>query len=194
MNTIRPNVVYIGTGGIVFDRTRAAEIARERFPTEPASEPTVTIVDLSGSLPTPAVIKELILPLGQQIRGGQLGDMRLVISTPDDAAADFIGYLAHDYNLAMYIAPSAERLSEARPVGDLTLTDLKTLERVLMGGTSGVTAADFARQASLEANAANNRLANLAKEGYLFRIGRPRSEGDLYVDPRSAAVEPRVAR
>jgi DNA-binding MarR family transcriptional regulator len=186
---IESRLVYIGTGGVVYDRGHAAEIAQRRFPNAPADEPTVTIIDLSGALPTPAALKELVVPLGQQIRGGQLGQMRLVVSTPDDAMADFIGYLAHDYKLSLFVAPSAERLSEARAVGDLTLTQGRTLDQVLlMGGTSGITAADFARRISLEPAAANNRLATLARDGYLFRISRSRSDGDLFLDPRSAVT------
>lgn len=181
--------MHVGTGGVLADRARAAEIRRSVAPTMRVDTPTVAVLDLSGSIPTPAALKELLVPLAQRVRGGEYGPLVLAVTTPDRDLADFVGYLASDYELSLFVAPSPERLREAVPVGDLTVTERATLESVLsIGGTSGVTSSVLANNLGIELTAAGNRLVNLAHEGYLLRFVRSRREGDLYLDPRAMPV------
>jgi hypothetical protein len=107
----------------------------------------------------------------------------VVLCTEDEATRDIVRALAHTYDLALFVAPSVERLAEAEPLGSLTATEQETLEILRrLGGR--VTVANFAAASGLETNAATNRLMNVSNKGFVHRIERPRREGHLFVDPR----------
>lgn len=180
-------VVFVGTVGVVHDRKAAATLREERFPPTAAQGPTVAVLDLSGMIPTPGVLQELLVPLAQKIRGGAYGPLVLVVCTTDQAVADVVGYLAKAHDLAMFVTSAPENLRDAHPVGDLTPADLASFETLAdLGGQA--TASQFALRAGLEQTAAGNRLVNLAKKGYIYRTARSRREGDLFIDPRSGVA------
>ena len=69
------------------------------------------------------------------------------------------------------------------PAGDLTRADFETLEEL---GSSGsvTTVSSLAGAFGLQPTAANNRLVNVERKGFVLRVRRGRDEGDLFVDPR----------
>ena len=147
----------------------------------------VLVFDLAGIVFTPASLQELILPLVQRIRGGEYGNFRIVITTPDSGVRDFISYMAEVHHLPLYLAESPFNLRDATPVGAITETEKSTLDTInFLGGH--VTASRLAATEGLNPSAAANRLANLDRDGYLLRQPRGRREGDLYIEPRSATT------
>lgn len=143
-------------------------------------------IDLEGRFPAAGVLIELVVPLVQDARSGRLGPVAVVICSSDEGVRDTLRALAYQYRLALFVAPSVEQLGEAEPVGDLTETDLETLETLRrLGGR--VTVASFATETGLGAPAATNRLVNLQQKGYLQRVDRARRAGVVYLDPRAAA-------
>jgi DNA-binding CsgD family transcriptional regulator len=179
-------LLFIGTGGVVADVGRAIELRDEQLlpPTELQGQTTI-VLDLGVATLTPGPLRELIVPLGQRIKGGVYGNARLIIATTDLALAELIGLLADTYELPLYIAKSSEErhVSEAMPAGSLTPTERDTLATVIaLGGRT--TAVSLAEQIGIEPTAVNNRLANIYRKGYLYRYERPRRMGDVYIDPR----------
>jgi hypothetical protein len=177
-------VVALGTGrGVWTDRHEAARWRDLYFPPTAVERPTIAILDLTGVFPTPGVLQDFILPIAQGVRGGVYGPLMLVVRTHDDGVADFLSYLAKQYGLSIFTISSAEPSSGVQAVGNLTSTDQTTLHlMVQLGGT--VTASELARTVGIEPTAAGNRLVNLFKKGFLFRVAQPRREGDVFVEPR----------
>jgi hypothetical protein len=85
--------------------------------------PTIAVLQLSAE-PTIATLREFLLPLGQRIRGGEYGQLFLVVRSDDDAVADFVRYLSREYNLPIFVGPSSSGADAAvTPAGDLTSTE-----------------------------------------------------------------------
>lgn len=182
-----------GTRGILVDRCQATFLRDHFLPPTAVPEPTVAVLDLTGVFPSPSFLQDMILPLAQRIHGGVYGQLKLAVITHDTGVADFLGYLAHVHNLALFVAtwsdllsPAMLALHDAQPVGDLTSTERTTLNVLVeLGGTA--TASDLARVTGIEPTAAGNRLVNLTEKGFLYRFAQPQREGYIYVDPRSAS-------
>jgi hypothetical protein len=174
-----------GTAGPLVDRALVS-VWREKW-LEPSgvNEPTVLAVNLEGRFPSPAVLLELVAPLGRAARGRTLGQLAFVLCTGDEGLREVLRALAQAYDLSLFIAPSVERLSEAEPLGSLTPTEHETLD-VLRRLGGRVTVANFAEATGLEAPAATNRLVNVFQKGFVHRVERPRREGLLFLDPRVA--------
>ena len=156
-------------------------------------DPQVFVLDLAGIALTPLALRELILPLAQRIRGGEYGEVRLVICTTDSGVADFVRYMAQVHQLPLFLAHSPSDLRAGAPVGDLTKTESSTLDAIVMLGGQ-VTASELAAQEGIGHSAATNRLVKLDREGYLFRYSRSRREGDIYIEPRSMTAVPIESR
>lgn len=144
------------------------------------------MINLEGGFFSPGTLKEMILPLGQAIRSGAYGPTVLIIVTSDDGTVDFLEALALRYDLSLFISPSPDApLTEARPIGALTTTEMETFALVRRAGGE-VTSSRVADLAGIEPNAAVNRLSGLVRKGYVHRVSRPRREGDTFVDLMSA--------
>lgn len=185
--TVDRRVLRIGNPtGDLTDPLDVSRLRDEKLPPTAFAEPTVAVLDLNGKLFSPSSLRELIVPLGQRIRGGVYGNLRIVVVTADYATREFLDLLARHHEIPLYVAPSTEvsDVSRAEPLGCLTSGSAETL-RELVGAGWNVTASSFAKLVGIEPTAATNRLVNLEREGYLYRIRRHRNEGDLFVDPRA---------
>jgi hypothetical protein len=154
-------------------------------PTAMESGPTTFVVDLTGVQLTTGALRELIVPLGQRLRGGVFGDVRVVVATHDTDDAEIIGLLARQHELPLFVSVSAspDDVARARPVGAITATDVETLDELgRIGGSATVSV--LANAFGIEPTAANNRLVGLARKGYVYRFERDRRKGDLFFDPR----------
>jgi DNA-binding Lrp family transcriptional regulator len=185
MNAPTWRVMFIGTGGVLNDTDRAAELREHHLPPTALEGLTTVVLDLSGMTPTPAALREIVVPLGQRLRGGVYGATMLVVATPDKAVAEVIDLLAGAYGLSLYLAESSssEDIRRARPAGDLTATEKQTLAALAAAGGRATVAA-LSERVGIEPTAVNNRLAKLDSKGYIYRYRRPRRVGDLYLDPR----------
>lgn len=169
------------------DRHEIAHSRNESFPPTASTREQVFLINLEGGFFSPGSLVEMILPLAQAIRTGVYGPTALAVITSDDSTIEFLEALATRHDLSFFISTSANQpLSEARPVGALTATEAETLALVRQGGGE-VTSSRVATMAGIEPNAAVNRVSGLVRKGYLHRINRPRSEGDVFVDLLSAA-------
>lgn len=183
--SLQPNLrlVSVGTGGILADRLNAAWIAQQYLPPTAFNERTTLLLDLKGMDATPGALQNLILPIAQKIRDGSCGPVKLVVATSDPAIAEFIRFLAQSHGLPIFLVSSPEDLHDARPAGKLTATEEETLSALLQlngAASSPIIAERFA----IELTAANNRLVNLEKKGYLFRITKGGRDADVFIDPR----------
>ena len=178
-------MLHIGTGGLVADPERVAELRDQRLPPTALPGFTTLVLDLSGMTPTPAVLRELIVTLGQRLRGGIYGSAKLIVATPDEAVAELTDLLAGAHNLPIFLAasPDPEDVARARPAG-LTVTEHQTLDELAAAGGLA-TVANLASRFGIEPTAVNNRLANLDRKGYVYRYQRSRRAGDVYMDPRA---------
>jgi DNA-binding MarR family transcriptional regulator len=151
------------------------------------------MVNLEGAFFSPGALMEMIVPLAQAIHNGSYGPTALLIITSDEGTVEFLEALAKRHDLSLFISPSpAEPLSEARPIGTLTATEMETLSLVRRKG-GAVTSSQMANLAGIESNAAVNRLSGLVRKGYLHRVSRSRTEGDAFVELLSAAEKPPTA-
>ena len=174
-----------GTAGPLVDRAAMARFREWVVQASGVKEPTVLALNLEGRFPSAPVLLELVVPLGRAARGRTFGPLAIVLCTEDNATREVLRALAETYDLALFVAPSAERLAEAEPLGSLSPTERETLE-VLRRLGGRVTVANFALATGLEPNAATNRLVSVAGKGFVHRVDRPRRDGSLYVDPRAA--------
>jgi hypothetical protein len=169
------------------DRHQAARFRNDNFPPTSSGREQVFLINLEGGFFSPGSLTEMILPLAQAIRSGVHGPTVLLVITSDDSTVEFLEALATRHDLSFFISPSTHQpLSEARPVGALTVTETETLALVRRSGGE-VTSSRVAILAGIEPNAAVNRVSGLVRKGYLHRVSRPRSEGDAFVDLLSAA-------
>jgi hypothetical protein len=172
-----------GTAGPLLDIDAVIDFRDNLLAPSGVREPTVLAINLEGRFPSPAVLMELVIPLGRVARSRTHGPLAVVLCTTDEAVRTIVRAVAETHDLALFLAPSADRLSEAEAVGTLTATERETLEILRrLGGR--VTVASFAEASGLEPSAATNRLVNVAKKGFVHRVERPRREGLLFVDPR----------
>lgn len=177
-------VDFAPTNGDLSDPRLVARLRDEQLPLTAFPLPTTLVLDLTGKLLSPSALKELIVPLGQRVRAGIYGDARLVVAIPDGAAREITGLLARQYQIPLYLAASPEVADVLRavPAGDLTEADFHTLEQTRALG-SVTTVSALAGASGLQPSAANNRLVNVERKGYVLRVRRGRDEGDLFVDP-----------
>ncbi len=181
-----PRRVYSTPTGDLSNPAQAIHVLKELVPETGQPGPHLAILDLSGKMLSPASLRELIVPLGQQIRGGTYGELKLVVVASDPAVLEQIGLLAREHSLPLFLATSRDpaEVEEATPVGDLTPAEFETLDQ--LHGLGGVaTVSGLAEAMDLEPSATNNRLVNVERKGYLHRIKRGRQQGDLFVDPRT---------
>jgi hypothetical protein len=180
-----PRRIYWTFTGDLSDPAQAAHVVAGLNPETGEPGPHLAILDLSGKLLSPASLRELIVSVGQKAQAGIYGDIKLVLVSSDPAVVEQANLLAREHQLPLFIASSRDpaAIEEAVPAGDLTLAERETLGALRrLGGLA--TVSRFAEAMDLEPSAATNRLVNVDRKGYLYRVERGRRLGDVFVDPR----------
>ena len=177
-----PRLVFqnVATGGVVVSPSVPTWVRNVAAEKAKGHEPAVLVLELGEAKFEAEVLLEMLTSLAREIRAGRFGEVLLVVATTQESVARITQMVAETENLPMYVASSSAHVAEARPAGRLTPTEknsLTTLDQ--LGGR--VTSSQFALATSLELTAAGNRLSNLARRGYVFRLARSRREGDEYV-------------
>lgn len=173
-----------GTGSAVWDDPHADQVISRFMPHNRRHGPMLGILHLGAIRPTPSVLRDMVVTIGEDVKAGRYGNFSFIISSEDEDTRSVIGDIAAAQNVAMFISSSSIDFEHAEPVGGLTGNDRETLNLVLEAGGT-VTGMDLARQIGIEKTAAGNRLASLHKKGYLQRVERSHPVGDLFIDPRS---------
>ncbi len=190
MNLINFDVRFVpaGTGSAVWDDPHADRVVQRFMPRDRQHGPMIGILHLGALRPTPSVLRDVVVTIGEDVRAGRYGNFTFIVSSEDNATRSVVSDIASAQNLAIFVSSSPTRLEEAEAAGDLTAMERETLSLVLgAGGT--VTAAEFAGQLGAEHTTAGNRLVALHKKGYLQRVGRPHPFGDQFIDPRSVRFD-----
>ena len=180
--------VPAATGPAVWDDPYADQLIQRFMPPDRRHGPMLGVLDIGAARPTPVVLRNTVLTLGEDVKAGRYGDFSLFICSEDEDTRSVIRDIAAAQNIAVFVCTSSADLEDAEPVGLLTAKDLETLELVSdAGGT--VTAMSLSTDIGIRKTAAGNRLVSLQKKGYLQRVERPHPEGDLFVDPRSVHIQ-----
>ena len=179
--------VPAGTGSVVWDDPNASRLIQRFMPAERQHGPMLGVLHIGAVRPTPAVLRDVVVTVGEDIKAGRYGDFSLFICSEDEDTRSVIGDIAASNNVSMFVCSSSSDLEQAEPVGALTAKDHETLRLVFKAGGT-VTAVGLAKYVGIEKTAAGNRLVSLQKKGYLQRVGRPHPAGDLFVDPRSVRM------
>ncbi len=186
--TFEVKFVNAGTGSAVWDDPSGCgswnRVIERIMPRDRKHGPMIGILDLSKLRPTPVVLRDVIVSIGEDVRAGRYGNFTFVVSSDDDATRSIVADLASAKDVGMFVSPSPNQLELAEPVGDLTTKDRETLGLVLKAGGT-VTAAQLAENLGIEQTTAGNRLIALNKKGYLQRLERPHPVGDQFLDARS---------
>lgn len=180
-----PRRIFSAATGDLTDPEQVVHVVEELKPGT-GEGPNLAILDLSGKLLSPASLRRLIVPLGQQVLGGVFGQMKVVIVSADPAVLEHVGFLAREHKLPLFLAASRDpaAVEKAIPAGDLTPSEIETLNYIQdLGGMA--TVARLAEAMNLETSAATNRVVNVDRKGFLYRIKRNRQLGDLFIDPRT---------
>jgi hypothetical protein len=148
------------------------------------------IVHLGAVRPTPGVLRDVVLTIGEDVKAGRYGNFTFVVSSEDEATRSVIHDIAAAQDIAMFVTTSPLALEHAEPAGALTAKDRETLDLVLEAGGT-VTASQLASHVGIEQTTAGNRLVSLHRKGYLQRVERPHPVGDLFMDPRSVTFNQR---
>lgn len=189
MNPISFDVKLVpaGTGSAVWDDPHPDRIIDRFMPPDRRHGPMIGILHLGRVRPTPVVLQNMLVGIGEDARAGRYGSFSFVVSTEDEATRNVVNDIATSRDLPIFVSSSSTFLNQAEPVGMLTAKDRETLNLVLtVGGT--VTAAEFAEQLGIEQTTAGNRLVALNRKGYLQRVERPHPIGDQFIDPRSVRL------
>jgi len=197
VNTLEPigpraRIIRAATGGRVVDRAHASVKANLLIPPAPVGSPETFVLDLGEDEFEILALQNLLLPLAERVRSGFYGAAKLVVSARDVGVALFVDYLAVKHAMAIFLSTgtTADALRDARPAGNLTATELVTLEAMLSSGGPGITASALAERFGIELTAAGNRLVNLEKRGFVYRVRQAGRDGDRFIDPRSAVLGP----
>ena len=176
--------VPAGTGSVVWDDPYADQLIHRFMPPDRRHGPMLGVLHMGEVRPTPGVLRNMVVTVGEDVKAGRYGDFTLFICSEDEDTRSVIGDIAASKNVAMFVSSSSNDLTHAEPVGVLTARDHETLRLVSEAGGT-VTALGFADRVGIKKTAAGNRLVSLNKKGYLQRVERPHPAGDLFVDPRS---------
>jgi hypothetical protein len=181
--------VNAGTGSAVWDDPDATgswnRVIERIMPRDRRHGPMIGILDLAKLRPTPVVLQDVIMTIGEDVRAGRYGNFTFIVSSADDATRSIVSDIATaKKDVAIFVSSSPSHLEHAEPAGDLTVKDRETLGLVLRAGGT-VTAAELAEQLGVEQTTAGNRLIALNKKGYLQRVERPHPVGDQFFDARS---------
>jgi MarR family len=189
-------VIRLSTGGVLIDRDHAAYKGHFAVPPAPVKSPETFVVDLEADRSEILALQTLLLPLAERVRNGFYGPVRLVISSSDPGVALLVDYLAAKHSLPIFLSKgsSAEAIRAARPAGNVTTTEVATLDAILNSEGVGLTASALAERFGIELTAAGNRLVNLEKRGLVYRLRQPGREADRFIDPRASLVGPTVVR
>ena len=176
--------VPAATGAAVWDDPYVDQVIHRFMPRDRKHGPMLGVVQMGAARPTPGVLCNLVVTVGEDVKAGRYGNFSLFICSEDEDTRNVIGDIAAARNVAMFVCSSSSDLEHAEPVGVLTAKDQETLRLVSEAGGT-VTALGLAKQVDIEKTAAGNRLVSLQKKGYLQRVEQPHPAGDLFVDPRS---------
>ena len=180
--------VPAGTGPTVLDdRPYVDQLIHGFMPHDRNHGPRLGVLQIGATRPTPGVLRNLVVTVGEDVKAGRYGSFSLFICSENEDTRSVIGDVAASKNVAMFVCSSSHNLDNAEPVGVITAKDRETLRLVLQAGGT-VTALEFADQVNIEKTAAGNRLVSLHKKGYLQRVEQPHPAGDLFVDPRSVRL------
>jgi hypothetical protein len=187
-------VIRVSTGGVLLDREHAAYKGNFAVPPAAVKSPETFVVDLESDRSEILALQSLLLPLAERVRNGFYGSVRLVVSSTDPGVALLVDYLAANYSLPIFLSKgsSGEALRDARPAGNVTATEVATLDAILNSEGVGLTASGLAERFGIELTAAGNRLVNLEKRGLVYRLRQPGREADRFIDPRASQVGPTV--
>jgi len=107
-------IVRVGTGtGVLSEKDVATSI---RFGAMPDDTGLVAIIDLEGTKPTPAALRQLLVPMREAMHGW--GNVAYVISSADEATREIIGWIANANDVGVYVTSSPEHLADAEPAGE----------------------------------------------------------------------------
>jgi hypothetical protein len=176
--------IRIATGDLS-DPGLAVDAVDQQLPPTSFESTSVAILDLSGKLFSPVSLTRAILTLGQRLRGGVYGNLKLVVVTSHTDIRDLIDLLARQHDLPLFLADSPQTIDDARPAGFLTETERETLDELKQVG-GYATVATLAGYMEIAPTAVNNRLVNVERKGYIYRVKRGRRQGDLFIDPRTS--------
>ena len=177
--------VPVGTGSAVWDDDPYVDQIIHRFmPHDRKHGPMLGVLHMGAARPTPGVLRDLVVTVGEDVKAGRYGNFSLFICSEDEDTRSVVGDVAASRNVALFVCSSSADLKDAEPVGVLTAKDRETLRLVSQAGGT-VTALSLAEQVNIEKTAAGNRLVSLQKKGYLQRVEQPHPAGDFFVDPRS---------
>ena len=176
--------VPVGTGPTVWDDPHVDQLIHRFMPHDRKHGPMLGVLHMDAARPTPGVLRNLVVTVGEDVKAGRYGNFSLFICSEDEDTRSVIGDVAASRNVALFVCSSSADLKDAEPVGVLTAKDRETLHLVSQAGGT-VTALSFADQVNIEKTAAGNRLVTLQKKGFLQRVEQPHPAGDLFVDPRS---------
>jgi hypothetical protein len=195
LDSVRFGVKFVpmGTGSAVWDNPHAGQMIERFMPQDRSGGPTIGILHLGAVRPTPGVLRDVVVTVGEDVKAGRYGAFTFIVSSDDEATRCVIRDIATAQDVAMFVTSSSVALDQAEPVGGLTTKDRETMDLVLQAGGT-VTVAEFAERQRIEQTTAGNRLVAVHKKGYLQRIQRPHPVGDLFVDPRSIRFDERLQK
>ena len=176
--------VPAGTGSAVWDNPHAKQVIGRFMPPGRQHGPMIGVLLLDAVRPTPGVMRNVVVGIGEDVRAGRYGSFTFFVSCNDDATRSVIHDIALATDTPLFVCSSPTMLENAEPAGQLTAKDRETLVLVYKAGGT-VTAAELATQLAIEQTTAGNRLVALHRKGYLQRVERPHPVGDLFVDPRT---------
>jgi len=169
----------------VVDEWEATRFIQQAVQPTGVHEPTTLVLNLEGRPPTPAGAYQLVVEVGQRIKSGAWAGIAVVLASSDSSLKAVCQALAETHELPLFWARSVADISQAEPLGKLTPAERETLEALRRQG--GIATVGLLADAiGADHTAIGNRVNNLDKRHFIFRIDRPRPSGHVYMDWRIA--------
>src|SRR5688572_14344164 len=88
------------------DLHQVAQYREQEFPPTASDRQRVFCINLDGAFLSAGALMEMVLPLGQALRGGAYGPAVLVVVSSDAGTVGFLEALAEKHELPLFIRPS----------------------------------------------------------------------------------------
>src|SRR5579863_8489654 len=100
-------IVPAGTGSGVWDDPDASRVVNRFMPQDRLHGPMIGILHLGGVRPTPGVLREVVVTIGEDIKAGRYGNFAFIVSSEDEATRRVIGDIASAQGLGIFVTSSS---------------------------------------------------------------------------------------
>ena len=101
--------VPVGTGPAVSDDPCVDQLIHRFMPHDRQHGPMLGVLHLGAARPTPGVLRNLVVTVGEDVKVGRYGNFSLFICSEDEDTRSVISDIAASRNVALFVSSSSRR-------------------------------------------------------------------------------------